>query len=338
VYHERAPQAPGKNKAMRGNGDKRYLLKRRQVWYLRMRVPDDLQAKMGKSEIVQSLGTRDLSVAQDRRWDRVAEVKRYFAGLRGDPEAERRAERDEFQRQLEAWREAVTEATARGEQITGYHEDWMSLEGMANKTVHDGADGWPGAPPQGSPAWEAALHFLQELNGKRPELPARYRMTFDEAAKGYLAEHRRDPKARLTGQTLGQAEAVFRLFNDYCRGRDGRGDDTLGSITKERAARFLDDVARLSPTWGRSPKTKTRSFWQLLAMYPAGDGGGLSNKTLNRYSSSLAAVFKWTEKRGTGRGKTRSEGSSGRRRAIGRRDGFHYLTMRCGRSWTTAQR
>jgi hypothetical protein len=35
--------------------DTRYLLKQRQVWYLRVRVPADVKEKVGKREIVKSL-------------------------------------------------------------------------------------------------------------------------------------------------------------------------------------------------------------------------------------------------------------------------------------------
>ena len=59
-----------------------YLKKRRQGWYLNLPVPSDLQHKHG-THIVKSLKTRDLSVAQSRRWELVAEWHAQFEVDRG---------------------------------------------------------------------------------------------------------------------------------------------------------------------------------------------------------------------------------------------------------------
>ncbi len=191
-----------------------------------------------------------------------------FEALRGQPQAQRRHEREEFRRELEK-----LEATA-GE---------YPLEDGLTDHLHDN--------PPGTPGWDAARYFLQQRQGRPAEVPEKYRMTFSEAAKGYLEEQRRDPKAKLTAQTLGQYEAVYRLFAEYCR------DEPLDRISKGTATKFLGDVSRLAPTWGRSPHTKALSVWVLLDKHGNGREG-LSNRTLNRYASCLAAVFKRAERRG----------------------------------------
>jgi hypothetical protein len=58
--------------------DRRYLVRQRQGWYVRVKVPKELKAQVGKSEIVRTLQTRDLAVAQSRRWSVVSEVMREF--------------------------------------------------------------------------------------------------------------------------------------------------------------------------------------------------------------------------------------------------------------------
>jgi hypothetical protein len=64
--------------------DTRYLKKRRQGWYFCIKVPVDVQEHLnGKTEIVQSLKTRDLSKAQKDRWPLVAEWTAKFDVLRG---------------------------------------------------------------------------------------------------------------------------------------------------------------------------------------------------------------------------------------------------------------
>jgi integrase len=116
-------------------------------------------------------------------------------------------------------------------------------------------------------------------------------LAFSKAAARFIAEVQRDKDAALTEQTKGQHEAVFRLFEGFVR------DAPLKSIDRATASDFLDKVARLHPDWGRSPETKKLSFSEVMQRH-ADKGKGLSNKTLNRYVSSLTSLFKWARKRG----------------------------------------
>jgi integrase len=63
--------------------DTRYLKKRRQGWYFQLAVPRELRAKAGKATITASLETRDLTVAQERRWAKLVEAQRALAELAG---------------------------------------------------------------------------------------------------------------------------------------------------------------------------------------------------------------------------------------------------------------
>ena len=80
--------------------DQRYLKKRRQGWYFVMAVPLELRGKFpgkdGKpiSKIVLSLGTRDLTLAQKKRWALVDQYTEAFRRAAGDI-ALTRAEIDE---------------------------------------------------------------------------------------------------------------------------------------------------------------------------------------------------------------------------------------------------
>lgn len=116
-------------------------------------------------------------------------------------------------------------------------------------------------------------------------------LPFSEAAARFIAELQRDETAALTEQTRAQHEAVFRLFADFSQ------DAPLKSIDRATASEFLDRVARLHPDWGRSPETKKLTFAEVMERH-ADKGEGLSNKTLNRYVSSLTSFFKWARKRG----------------------------------------
>ena len=120
-------------------------------------------------------------------------------------------------------------------------------------------------------------------------------MRFSEAAERFIAELQRDKGARKTAQTIAQHEAVYRLFAQFV------GDAALDDISEEKASEFIDEVAKLHPHWGRAPGTKKLSVWELLERFGRGDEH-LSNRTLNRYLSSLRAVYKWAKKRNVYKG------------------------------------
>jgi hypothetical protein len=63
--------------------DLHYLKKRRQGWYSRVPVPRPLQALMGgKTHLERTLKTRDLTVAQRRRWQHAQDAQEQFERVR----------------------------------------------------------------------------------------------------------------------------------------------------------------------------------------------------------------------------------------------------------------
>ena len=139
--------------------------------------------------------------------------------------------------------------------------------------------------------------------------PAGAGMTFSEAAARYIDELQRDPAAKVSEQTRGQLEAVYRLFTQFA------DDPPLDAIDRATASEFLDRVGELDPHWGRSPNTKNLSWLELQARFGNGQAQ-LTNRTLNRYVSALSCVFKWAEKRGYFDGRNPFQGQS-RRKADG---------------------
>lgn len=63
--------------------DHRYLQRRRQGWYVRVRVPADLVALVGQSHVVRSLNTRHSAEARAQRWLVLGKLHEEFVGLRG---------------------------------------------------------------------------------------------------------------------------------------------------------------------------------------------------------------------------------------------------------------
>ena len=128
-------------------------------------------------------------------------------------------------------------------------------------------------------------------------------MTFSEAAARYIDELQRDPAAKISEQTRGQMEAVYRLFAGFA------DDPPLAVIDRAAASEFLDEAGKLDPHWGQFPQIKELSWRELQERFGAG-AGKLTNRTLNRYASALSCVFKWADKRGHFDGRNPFQGQS----------------------------
>ncbi len=128
-------------------------------------------------------------------------------------------------------------------------------------------------------------------------------MTFSEAAARYIDELQRDPAAKVSEQTRGQMEAVYRLFNQFS------DDPPLAAVNRAMASEFLDEAGKLDPHWGRGPQTKNLT-WKELQERSRNGQDKLTNRTLNRYASALSCVFKWADKRGHFDGRNPFQGQS----------------------------
>lgn len=149
-------------------------------------------------------------------------------------------------------------------------------------------------------------------------------MTFTAAAKAHLDELTRDQDASLTVQSAAALASVHQLFASYC----GGDDILLTGITRAQASEFLAAVSTLDPTWGRSHKRSDNfTLRELLEQHGDGQGhGGLSNRTLNRYTRTLAAVWRYAEKRGHFTGANPFAGQM-RRAASNRDTGYSPFTL-----------
>jgi integrase len=293
--------------------DTRYLKQRRAGWYFQIKVPKDVAGKWpGSPLIVKSLNTRDLSKAQAARWPLVAKYTADFDVLRGNrkltpQEIEEKAE-VVFKEALEAFdehgededtlsvvidleREKIEKLEARPQL-----DDAQELElAKAWATIY-AANGRAAAlrgqlyqRPETFAPLRVDLKTLQPVNRKSHSKGTA--VSFADAARRYVEEVQRDPAAKLTEQTRGQYEAVYRLFDSWA------GQPTLDAVSRAKAAEFLDAVATLNPLWGRSPETKARTWADIFALF-GNHPVGLSNRTLNRYATSLHLVWRWAKHRG----------------------------------------
>jgi integrase len=284
--------------------DTRYLKKRRQTWYFVIKVPVDVQPALGRKEIVRTLGTRDLSKAQRDRWPLVTEWMARFEVERGNRQwtpAEIEAQAgSEFRRLLGTFEETNTDVDAlevfvdlEGEKLSDEAPPLPDLDYALTSARIQAAQGRinalhgePFEPRQFSrkivdPITLKAVPVVKRPNGE----------PFAEVSRKYLDEVQRDPASKLTQQTKGQYEAVYRLFDQWAE------RPHLGDVTKKRASEFLEAVGKLDPNWGRSPETKKRTYAEIAEAFGS-TGRGLTNRTVNRYATALSLVWQWAKRRG----------------------------------------
>lgn len=283
--------------------DTRYLKQRRQTWYLVLKVPADIADKFGKAEIVKSLGTRDLSQAQKARWQLVADFTAQFEVLRGTREWTPEDIEEKAQAEYRETLKALAEYNEDEDNLDIFAE--MEFEKLEAGPLSDLDDALIKARIAAAAGRRAALRGKNfappTVFGRRgidmetlQPVTVKKRKTghgFAETARRYIDEIQRDQTAKLTEQTRGQYESVYRLFDQFA------GAPFLDDITRQKASEFLDIISHLDPHWGRSPETKSRTFSQIVQQF--GDHNkGLSNRTINRYATALSQVWDWAKRRG----------------------------------------
>jgi integrase len=332
----------------------RYLKKRRQGWYLNLPVPAELKDRIGSSGIIsETLRTRDLKVAQTRRWERVAYYHESFKRLRGEAALTSQDIEQIATRAFYKFLEDTADASDRGKplvraaptadlrNLSPEHAGLYLLEEDLQATIEYGDFSWiydqfeselkkagaavdPTGPQYREIGEALAMALLSAIDARRavlseeqyekPEVfntrlidprTAKVRRglkrpqagdpdapRFLEATELYIAETNRDPEHGLSPHTIYQNKAVFRLFSEYY------DDPLLAAITRQDVSKFLDAIATLDRHWSRSPKTRGLSVHELLEQRQDPTGVGLTNKTVNRYVTTLAQPWKWAHKRG----------------------------------------
>ncbi len=309
---------------MAGQGDTKYLRERRGRWLVQVAVPSDLRNRYGKANVERYLGTSSLPEAKRLRHAAVAEVLASFdRAKQGGP-----ITHEELKAQAEAELRRAYDSLA-----ADFLDAHGRLTDLAEEMKEDAADlisaSYQGNRLLGKPTVDYAEEVLDRLGIEKSEEsvaaltqailkahaaavamlergiepppfngqpPRRHRYgtapRVSEAGEVFISERQRDKAARLTAQTAAQHRATFRLFSDFIQ------DAPLDAITREDAAGFLDTIANLHPHYGRRPGAAKISLQDLLKRFPAGDGDGLSNRTVNRHQSALKTLFRWARKRG----------------------------------------
>lgn len=272
---------------------RRYLKLRGRRWWFQIAVPARSQHRLKRKTVHENLYTSDPLTAQIKANERAAHWQREF-----DLDRLAASERpsDVFRATLESTLQRVEwiGRTHRDEEDRASALEVLLEEQLAPHVRRlgylDASEILPGDLP---PDVEAAADAVQAaLRGER-EVPVAYRTPFSELAASFLVDRQRDPRDRLTGQTIGQMEATFRLFRDHIE------DAALATVDRRTASAFIDKLGRLNKNWGRSPQTKQLNLDQLLARAAAKMGEErLSNVTLARHVSALTSLWDWAARKG----------------------------------------
>jgi integrase len=313
--------------------DTRYLKQRRQGWYFQLAVPRALRKALGKATITTSLRTRDLGLAQDRRWAELVRVREGFAKLAGGkapatetlaPDALVRiddAARVYYRYLLQlmaaearsgvcawgapelerAWHEAMTAYVADSDfrsvakPLAAYCEAHAIEPGNLHYYV----------------AGDALLSArMRAIEGRRAALDGK--PTLDEPAT-FLMKRPIDPVGRgglifmevaqrclrekqrdVAVRLTKQTEEQYRVAHRLFD--QFAGQPTLDAVDRRLASQFLDAIAGLDPRWGRGKDVKSLTFAEIVAKF-GGHKRGLANRTLNKYVTALGIVWDYASKR-----------------------------------------
>ena len=162
-----------------------------------------------------------------------------------------------------------------------------------------------------TPVDEARLAALNDaralLAGKKPPIRKEFEPSFSQLAADHMKLWRTRTGLKDTN-TAQQKEATFALFAGYWQ------DRPIRDLGRPDAARFMDALRHLDPTWARSAAARKMSWDDLQRTY--GDRPkGLSDATRNRHAATLQALWDWASERGYAEGRNPFEGHRTRLRA-----------------------
>ena len=222
--------------------DKRYLKQRYETWYLSVPVPRELRGRKPwgkKPAVVKSLHTRDLSVAQQRRWELLAKEQEKFRVATGEIQLTKPQINEQawtvFQQTLRELEKSPVTAEPEADEspeeagliaASWQYEEALEAEDYAlvgdiikriNPTIGEGSETWELLGEAICAAKHAAIvGRLAAIRNQVPEPPVAFvRGGVDPVALKPIAYV---PKAKLAGKTgpkLSDAVAAFLLDKQH---------------------------------------------------------------------------------------------------------------------------
>ncbi len=219
--------------------DTRFLVLRRQTYYVAVEVPPSIRPNLGKKRLVRTLKTRSLETAQRRRWDVIADLRREIeaarSGQAGDPVVARAM----------FYRDAYAAAEKADEESEGRPEDLTTASIVMDHAEEEAARLEHRRPGAGST-------FAGIFSGTATPLMLHVDRWLAEGGVQGLYEERTQRDHRRAVQELGEWLS-----------RAGGPGATLQTVTRSVAGCFVSDHLGQS---GRAIKTQRKTV-SALASY-----------------------------------------------------------------------
>jgi hypothetical protein len=239
--------------------DRRYLEQHRGQWRVIVPVPRALQKKLGKTKLKQGLKTDSLKVANMVKGPVIDQLQRQIrSAAQGTPS-------DPLLMDAPAIREALLSKERLGQHT---EDDVEGIEAYADKLrgepIDEEVDEDFGPQPVYDPERESrAGYFYMVATGRATPLTA-------------VLDQWHTQQVNRKERTKGDDKRALEYLEHWCKANGVH--PTIEAITRKVAGRFIGDLPSLTAS--------TRG------------GQRLTNKTANKYLSSLSAYWKWLEGRG----------------------------------------
>lgn len=227
--------------------DKKYLVKRRQGWYAQVRVKPSLYHLTGKHVLVKTLRTRDLAVANERKWEVVAEMKAYLTSVAKGKESPTGF----IANILDAAREINSDLRSGSLDQSTAQDGWDDFQNsfISKKKFSLDNDGYPIAKTKEQ---EGILEALSLAHGLV------YSPNTTRVSEA-LIDHLDELKSHARKQTVTTREKCVKEFTKWLG-----GDWDIKRISREKAGQYLTDVLIKQ---GKAPKTTKTTLSHLVSFF-----------------------------------------------------------------------
>lgn len=214
--------------------DTQYLQQLGHSWYVRVKVPRAAQAVIGNTHLRKALGTRDLDVANERKWAYVALFKKQIQqALRGPVPA---GIANPLVEDAKKWREGILEARAKGDddQVEIIEDQAVDVARELEEKVGE----------------QQAVEWFQLATAKTPTLGE----LFDKWQEG---ENYKPSTKKQDRKALSDLEAYL------------GGDKLPAAVTANLATDFVEDWLKKSGQAYNTQRRKINSlvkFWKWLGL------------------------------------------------------------------------
>lgn len=253
--------------------DTKHLKKRGETWYVVVKVPKALTDIIGKTDIVKSLGTKDLREAQHQRHKYIAQIKESFDIAESNRAALSNKPADEFVRWANDLRQQIKQGEVTEEQVE------LETSHMIHDFIDDNFpredDGESIIDQESVGKISAAIHLVQNTGH-----------TLSESVRDYLAEL----EERVRPSTLSSRKRRLKAFSDWLK-----RDMLITDINRSLAGKFVTEhVVKLQ----LAPKTKRDFIGDITSFFMwCMDRGLTDNNPFERMSKTIKETTRGGQKK-----------------------------------------